>query len=408
LAAADVALLYYAGHGLQVGSENYLVPIDAKLGSERDLDFEAIKLAFILRQMEIDREGRTSIIILDACRDNPLARNLARSMGTRSTSIGRGLAAESAGLGTFISYSTQPGNVALDGDGRNSPFAKALIKHLAKKGSNLQATMIAVRKDVVAATNGMQVPWDHSAMTGDFYFVPGDSTPAEGPVSAPPTGANTDVIALQERLRKLEDESKTRANAPTSAVKGENVTPAELADMMKLAELRARAANVADLAKDLQKKLMDARLEEGRAANPEERSKLIRNSMNIQMDWTRRGIELKKINEDIAALEGRQRVVANPKSAMLPVVAKSKAQKDSPNFETAENVSLHGTEIRSFRAQNPVACRDACEKEKHCVGYQHGRKLPVMGTCTLFSQIDSRHEDQSWFSGLRNHVELAQ
>src|SRR6478609_3463937 len=76
LAGADVALFFYAGHGLQVGAQNYLVPVDAKLERERDHEFEAVKLEFVLRQMEIDREGKTTIVILDACRDNPLSRNL--------------------------------------------------------------------------------------------------------------------------------------------------------------------------------------------------------------------------------------------------------------------------------------------------------------------------------------------
>jgi len=89
LSRADVALFFYAGLGLQVGLQNYLVPIDAKLERERDLEFEAVKLEFVLRQMEIDREGKTTIVILDACRDNPLARNLARTMGTRSAAVGR-------------------------------------------------------------------------------------------------------------------------------------------------------------------------------------------------------------------------------------------------------------------------------------------------------------------------------
>jgi len=142
LARADIALFYYAGHGLQVGVQNYLVPIDAKLDRERDLEFETVKLDFVLRLMELEREGKTSIVILDACRDNPLTRSLARTMGTRSAAIGRGLAATSTGLGTFIAYSTQPGNVALDGAGRNSPFASALIKHIADRGRNLPATMI--------------------------------------------------------------------------------------------------------------------------------------------------------------------------------------------------------------------------------------------------------------------------
>jgi uncharacterized caspase-like protein len=219
LANADVALFFYAGHGLQVGLQNYLVPIDAKLERERerDLEFETVKLEFVLRQMEIEREGKTTIVILDACRDNPLTRNLARSMGTRSAGIGRGLAAASTGLGTFIAYSTQPGNVALDGQGRNSPFTAALVKHIATKGHNLPATMIEVRKEVVAATGGAQVPWDHSALTGDFFFAPGAAAPSPGTVASAPAGTSADVAALQERLKKLEEEAKRREAAASPA-----------------------------------------------------------------------------------------------------------------------------------------------------------------------------------------------
>ena len=213
LAKADVAVFFYAGHGLQVGQQNYLVPIDAKLERERDLEFEAVQLDFVLRQLEIDREGKTTIVFLDACRDNPFARNLARSMGTRGASVGRGLAAAATGLGTFIAYSTQPGNVAVDGDGRNSPFTAALVRQLGSKGQNLPSAMIEVRKAVVANTSGKQVPWDHSAMTGDFFFVPGASAPAQGVVATAPSGTSVDVVALQERLRKLEDEAKRREAA---------------------------------------------------------------------------------------------------------------------------------------------------------------------------------------------------
>lgn len=216
LAGADVALFFYAGHGLQVGAQNYLVPIDARLERERDLEFEAVKLEFVLRQMEIDREGRTTIVILDACRDNPLSRNLARSMGTRSTAIGKGLAAAPAGLGTFIAYSTQPGNVALDGTGRNSPFTAALVRHMGAEGRNLPATMIEVRKEVVSSTGGRQVPWDHSALTGDFYFVPGTSSATPGSAASAPAGATADVAALQARLARLEEEAKRRETAPAS------------------------------------------------------------------------------------------------------------------------------------------------------------------------------------------------
>ena len=145
LGQADTALLFYAGHGLQVGGQNWLVPVDARLEGERDLEFEGVRLEFVLRQMEIDREGRTNIVFLDACRDNPLARNLARTMGTRSANVGQGLAQVQTGVGTFIAYATQPGNVALDGQGRNSPFTGALTKALGVPDRSITTVMIEVR-----------------------------------------------------------------------------------------------------------------------------------------------------------------------------------------------------------------------------------------------------------------------
>ena len=318
LATADVALLFYAGHGLQVGAQNYLVPADAKLERERDLEFEAIRLDFLLRQMEIDRDGKTSIVILDACRDNPLSRNLARTMGTRSTNIGRGLAAASTGLGTFIAYSTQPGNVALDGTGRNSPFTSALVKHMGVKGRTLPATMIEVRKDVVAATNGRQVPWDHSALTGEFQFIPGAPTTVAAAIAG--SKPSVDVAAMQERLARLEQDAKARETAAAAIAKPASPT-------------NPPAPSVATTAPPIQPK---------------------------------------------------------------PTVPKV-----SPNFEEIDNVGLMGVEIRSFKAPSPIACREACNKETGCVGFQHGRKIPMMGVCELFSRIDARREDAQWRSGLR-------
>jgi len=183
LYGAQVALFFYAGHGLQVGGQNYLVPIDAKLSTPAALDFEMIRLEVVHRSME--REVATSILFVDACRNNPLARNLARAMGTRSAEIGRGLAQVEAGVGTLVSFSTQPGNVALDGTGRNSPFAGALVKHMGSSHEDLSAILIAVRNDVMKETQRKQVPWEHSALTGKFYFNPAAAlAPQVGP-SAP-------------------------------------------------------------------------------------------------------------------------------------------------------------------------------------------------------------------------------
>jgi hypothetical protein len=118
----------------------------------------------------MEQQTNTNILFLDACRDNPLTRNLARAMGTRSADIGKGLSGIQSGVGTLISFSTQPDNVALDGTGRNSPFAAALVKHLSTSTDDLSAILIAVRSDVMKETQRKQIPWEHSALTGRFYF----------------------------------------------------------------------------------------------------------------------------------------------------------------------------------------------------------------------------------------------
>jgi hypothetical protein len=166
----NVALMFYAGHGLQVGGKNYLVPVDAQIKTQADLDFGTIDLDLVLRGMEADT--RTNIIFLDACRDNPLAVELTRRLGTRSGSVNRGLAPVDTGLGTLIAFSTQPGNIALDGDGRNSPFTAALLHTIEVPGLTLSDVMIDVRNEVLRSTGRKQVPWDNSSLTGQFYFKP--------------------------------------------------------------------------------------------------------------------------------------------------------------------------------------------------------------------------------------------
>ena len=209
LQGAQVGVFFFAGHGLQVAGHNYLVPIDAQLSTAAALDFEMVRLDLVHRTME--REAQTNILFLDACRDNPLARNLARAMGTRSTEIGRGLAAVESGVGTLISFSTQPGNVALDGTGRNSPFAGPLVKHVVASKDDLSAILIAVRKDVMKETQRKQVPWEHSALTGRFYFNssaqpgPSPSQLSEATEAWDRTKDTTSISALDAFIRRFGD-----------------------------------------------------------------------------------------------------------------------------------------------------------------------------------------------------------
>ena len=199
LPGSNVAMVFYAGHGLQVDGHNYLIPVDAELDEEMDLDFEATSLDLVMRQME--REQRVNLVFLDACRDNPLAQNLARSMGTaRSTAIGRGLALVDSSVGSFIAYSTQPGNVALDGDGNHSPFTAALLNHIETPGLGLSDMMAQVRNDVITATGGKQVPWDHSSLTGGFYFQPASLAVATETTPAAQTTVPTVTPAVDKEV----------------------------------------------------------------------------------------------------------------------------------------------------------------------------------------------------------------
>ena len=173
LEGAELGLFFYAGHGLQVDGENYLVPIDARLSTRDDLSFETMPISIIQSSME--RKTRANLLFLDACRDNPLARNIAASLGTRSNAVGRGLAQISAGVGTLIAFSTEPGNVALDGIGRNSPFTTALLRHGRTPQQDISLILRRVRADVISATDGKQVPWESSSLTGDVYLATGGS-----------------------------------------------------------------------------------------------------------------------------------------------------------------------------------------------------------------------------------------
>ena len=288
LTSADTGIFFYAGHGLQVGGRNYLVPVDAQLQNERDLDFEAVALDFVLKQMELERETKTNIVFLDACRDNPLGRNLARSMGTRSTSVGRGLAQVQTGVGTFIAYSTQPGNVALDGAGRNSPFTAALAKGVKAPGRNLTAVMIDVRREVLSVTNGKQVPWDHSALTGDFYFhlasAPG-SLPKAAPAMPP-----SDSEALQQRLRQVEDELKKKSD------------PQHTVRLVELAQFRERIRQIEEANRADQQRIFETHRKYP-ASDPGSRASVSREVGAIQVQMARRGQEQKTLRDRIGSLE---------------------------------------------------------------------------------------------------------
>jgi uncharacterized caspase-like protein len=214
LIGADVAIFFYAGHGLQVSGENYLIPVDAAIRSEADLDFNAVKMDLISRQL--DREAKVKIIMLDACRDNPFEKELSRSMGkTRSTAVKKGLAEVSNAGGTLIAFATDPGSVALDGDGRHSPFTTALLKHIETPGIEIGLMMRRVTKDVFEATGERQRPWTNASLTGELYLKPGETagiTPAPPAAPAQPGAAGFDDRQLELAMWQAADKSGQAAD----------------------------------------------------------------------------------------------------------------------------------------------------------------------------------------------------
>jgi len=202
LVGSDVGLFYYAGHGLAVDGRNFLAPVDASLKSDTDIDFEAVELNLVLKQME--RNSRLSLVFLDACRNNPLATNLAAT--SRSLAVSRGLARVEKAVGMMIAFATRPEDVALDGEGHNSPFTGALLRHIGEEGASVNDLMIEVRNDVLKATDGKQVPWENSSLTGQFFFKPG--TPPAGAGTSPDTSA--DIAALREQIARLQTDQGAR------------------------------------------------------------------------------------------------------------------------------------------------------------------------------------------------------
>ncbi|TDQ85521.1 hypothetical protein A8950_0308, partial [Dongia mobilis] len=171
------ALFYYAGHGLQVNGFNYLIPVNADIRKEADVDIEGVAAENILRQMEFAMP-KTSIVILDACRNNPLTRSF-RS-GTR------GLARMDAPNGSFVAYSTAPGDVAADGTGANSPFALAFAAEVVKPNQAIEESFRNIRVRVSSATQGAQTPWDSSSLMAPFYFAGRSENAAMTAVPAAP------------------------------------------------------------------------------------------------------------------------------------------------------------------------------------------------------------------------------
>lgn len=165
---AEAAMLFYAGHAVEVAGRNHLVPVSASIRSDRDLPFETVDVDAVMTQLE--GRARMILLFLDACRDNPFRVRLAAQSGRGIA--GTGLAAVRGPVGTLVAFSTAPGTVAQDGTGRNSPFTAALLRHIETEGLEVRPMLGRVRQTVREATGGAQIPWENASLEGEFFFRP--------------------------------------------------------------------------------------------------------------------------------------------------------------------------------------------------------------------------------------------
>jgi uncharacterized caspase-like protein len=179
---ADIAVVYYAGHGIEVDGSNYLVPADARLASDFDVEDETVSLDRVLRALEPVK--RLRLIILDACRENPFSNNIKKNVASRS--IGRGLARiEPATPNTLVAFATRAGAVAGDGDGENSQYASALVKYIAEPGVDLRVAFGRVRDEVLKKTSNRQEPFVYGSLGGDnLALVPQPAKPLDSEADA--------------------------------------------------------------------------------------------------------------------------------------------------------------------------------------------------------------------------------
>ena len=186
---SEVAVVFYAGHGIEIDQRNFLVPADARLASDQDVEFEAVPLDLVSRAVE--PASRLRLIILDACRDNPFATAMRRAGATRS--IGRGLARFEPSGETLVAYAAKGGTLASDGDGRNSPYSTALLRHLEEPGLEVGLMFRKVRDAVLAATGGRQEPFVYGSLSSRGAYLTAAPEPAPPVAVTPPPPTNKPV-----------------------------------------------------------------------------------------------------------------------------------------------------------------------------------------------------------------------
>ena len=220
-----VGLFYYAGHGVETGGRNYLIPLSAEIGSETELKSDAVPAEWVLSWME-EAGNRLNMVILDACRNNPY--------GDTFRSGSRGLGRVDAPSGSLIAYSAAPGKVATDGKGDNSPYTAALAVAMTEPGLKLEDVFKRVRVAVEHETNRLQTPWESSSLTGDFYFVPPSATDAGAGEAQAKLGAQDTSVSGSASGSTAPADSPTPSGSASDRLTAEQLAAKRLAAEIEL------------------------------------------------------------------------------------------------------------------------------------------------------------------------------
>ncbi|RAZ87281.1 hypothetical protein DPM33_26255 [Mesorhizobium hawassense] len=259
---ADTALIYYAGHGMQVNGKNYLIPVDAELTAPAHLKTRTVQMDELLAALPPD--PAVGIVILDACRDNPLARTLAASLPKSRSAMAPGLApidisgSDVGTGGVLIAFATDPGAVSYDGGGANSPYTTSLAKHLAEPGVELQSALTRVRGEVTAETNGKQRPWHNASLGREVFIGPATETAVAPAPQALASGSGTPAPAPDADPRGWEieqrvwDEASKRNTVAHYEAYLQQFPKGAFADLarLNLDQLKQRSTIVADTKSD--------------------------------------------------------------------------------------------------------------------------------------------------------------
>jgi hypothetical protein len=227
---ADIAVVYYAGHGIEVAGTNYLIPVDAKLARDYDVEDEAVALDRIIWALQSVK--RLRLILLDACRDNPFVTKLQRSVGVRAAAKGGLGKIDDVSADTLVAYAAKAGSVSYDGDGANSPFATALLKHIAEPGIDIRIALGRVRDEVLKLTAGRQEPFIYGSLGGaTIPLVPQPAAkkiePAPPPaVAAREPAVRPDVAIAPTEPNRVEKPAPAVANAPSAKAEPAKAPPA--------------------------------------------------------------------------------------------------------------------------------------------------------------------------------------